>query len=58
MVKSLDDGVREYLGLPPYDDCSNFCCMDGFFLQSLYSMYGEDKVNECISKYRKMYKIY
>lgn len=52
MKKTLEDKVRQFLGIAPYDS-GDMCCGDGIFLYYLYREYGEEKVNEMLDKLKK-----
>ena len=45
---TIDDEVKKFLGVPPYDDYGNICKGDPIFYQSLCSIYGEKQVQEAI----------
>ena len=44
----IDDEVKKFLGVPPYDDSGNICKGDPIFYQSLCSIYGEKQVQEAM----------
>lgn len=45
---TIDDEVKKFLGIPPYDDSGNICKGDPIFYQSLCSIYGEKQVQKAI----------
>ena len=45
---TIDDEVKKFLGVPPYDDSGNICKGDPIFYQSLCSIYGEKQVQEAM----------
>lgn len=44
--KALDDDMRKYLGLPPYNDWSNLVVKDSYFYTSMIQRYGKDVVDQ------------
>lgn len=51
-MSNLENDVRKYLGLPPYNTMSNICYGDGHFLMSLYKTYGKLAVMNKIKELR------
>lgn len=49
---TIDDEVKKFLGVPPYDDSGNICKGDPIFYQSLCSIYGEKQVQKAIKTIR------
>ena len=45
---TIDDEVKKFLGVPPYDDSGNICKGDPIFYRSLCSIYGEKQVQKAI----------
>jgi hypothetical protein len=52
MKKTLEDKVRQFLGISPYDS-GDMCCGDGIFLYYLNQEYGKEEVNKMIIKLKK-----
>ena len=52
MKKTLEDKVRQFLGISPYDS-GDMCCGDGIFLYYLIQEYGKEEVNKMIIKLKK-----
>ena len=49
---TIDDEVKKFLGVPPYDDSGNICKADPIFYQSLCSIYGKIQVQKAIKTIR------
>lgn len=52
MKKTLEDKVRQFLGISPYD-AGDMCYGDGIFLYYLIQEYGKEEVNKMIIKLKK-----
>ena len=52
----LNDDLKKYLGLPPYDAFTNPAAYDGHYLSSLYGKYGKGLVIEALKKLSKQSK--
>ena len=52
MKKTLEDKVKQFLGIFPYDS-GDMCYGDGIFLYYLYREYGKEEVNKMIAKLKK-----
>ena len=51
----MDEDIKKFLGLPPYNNFCNIVQGDGFFYQSLCAKYGKEKVDEKIKNFSKTY---
>ena len=49
----LEDDLKKYLGLPPYDGFTNPVAYDGHYLNSLYDKYGKENVTEALNRFSK-----
>lgn len=49
----LNDDLKKYLGLPPYDMFTNPVVYDGHYLNFLYIKYGKEPVTEALKKLSK-----
>ena len=49
----LEDDLKKYLGLPPYDTFTNPVAYDIYYLNSLYIKYGKESVTETLKKLSK-----
>ena len=49
----LNDDLKKYLGLPPYDTFINPVAYDGHYLNSLYDKYGKELITEALKKLSK-----
>lgn len=49
----LEDDLKKYLGLPPYNTFTNPVAYDGHYLNSLYNKYGEDIVKKELASLSK-----
>lgn len=52
-MRNIVEDCKKYLGLAPYDTDSNIVRGDGFYYNSLCSMYGESQVQNTIKALRK-----
>lgn len=49
----LEDDLKKYLGLPPYNTFTNPVAYDIYYLNSLYIKYGKESVTETLKKLSK-----
>ena len=49
----LEDALKKYLALPPYNTFTNPAAYDGYYLNSLYIKYGKESVTETLKKLSK-----
>ena len=49
----MENDVKKFLGLPPYNNTTNIVVGDGFFLASLYRKYGREQINKTLKKLKK-----
>lgn len=49
----LNDDLKKYLGLPPYDTFTNPVVYDIYYLNSLYDKYGKELVTEALNRLSK-----
>lgn len=49
----LNDDLKKYLGLPPYNTFTNPVAYDGYYLNSLYIKYGRESVTETLNRLSK-----
>lgn len=49
----LEDDLKKYLCLPPYDTFTNPVAYDIYYLNSLYIKYGKESVAETLKKLSK-----
>lgn len=49
----LEDDLKKYLGLPPYNTFTNPAAYDIYYLNSLYIKYGRESVTETLKKLSK-----
>lgn len=49
----LEDDLKKYLCLPPYDTFTNPVAYDIYFLNSIYIKYGKENVTEALKKLSK-----
>lgn len=49
----LEDDLKKYLGLPPYDTFTNPVAYDGHYLNSLYGKYGKENVVKALNRFSK-----
>ena len=47
----LNDDLKKYLGLSPYDMFTNPVAYDGHYLNSLYGKYGKENVTEASNRF-------
>lgn len=52
-VMTIDDEVKKFLGLSPYDGSDNICKEDPIFYQSLCNIYGEKQVRNAIKAWNR-----
>ena len=50
MSNQLEIDCKKYLGLPPYNDNTNICYKDGYFIHSLFEKYGKDETLKYLNK--------
>lgn len=53
--KTMEEDIKKFLGLPPYNNCCNIVQNDGFYYMSLCAKYGKEKVDEKIKNFSKTY---
>ena len=49
----LEDDLKKYLALPPYNTFTNPVVYDGHYLNSLYGKYGKENVTEVLNRFSK-----
>lgn len=49
----LEDDLKKYLCLPPYDTFTNPVAYDIYYLNSLYIKYGKESITETLKKLSK-----
>lgn len=49
----LENDLKKYLGLPPYDTFTNPVAYDEYYLNSLYVKYGKENVTEVLNRISK-----
>lgn len=49
----LENDLKKYLGLPPYDTFTNPVAYDVYYLNSLYIKYGKENVTEALNRLSK-----
>lgn len=49
----LENDIKKYLGLPPYNTLTNPVVYSGYYLQCLYNKYGEDVVESLLIKHKQ-----
>ena len=49
----LNNDLKKYLGLPPYNTFTNPVAYDGHYLNSLYGKYGKELVTEALNRFSK-----
>ena len=49
----LEDDLKKYLALPPYNTFTNLVAYDAYYLNSLYIKYGRELVAEALKKLSK-----
>lgn len=49
----LEDDLKKYLALPPYNTVTNLVAYDAYYLNSLYIKYGRELVAEALKKLSK-----
>ena len=49
----LNDDLKKYLGLPPYNMFTNPVAYDGHYLNSLYDKYGKENVVKALNRFSK-----
>ena len=49
-MNNITEDCKKYLGITPYNQVSNVCLLDIYYLESLYSKYGREKVQEEIGR--------
>lgn len=49
----LEDDLKKYLALPPYNTFTNLVAYDAYYLNSLYIKYGRELVTEALKKLSK-----
>lgn len=49
----LEDDLKKYLGLPPYNTSTNFVVHDIYYLNSIYIKYGKELVTETLNRLSK-----
>lgn len=52
----LEDDLKKYLGLPPYNTFNNPVIYDIYYLNSIYIKYGRKNVTETLKKLSKQSK--
>ena len=52
-MKTCEDEVRAYLGMPPHDTWTNICYYDSFYLQDLKKRYGDEEVAETMRRLKQ-----
>ncbi len=52
----LEDDLKKYLGLPPYNTFTNPVVYDIYYLNSMYIKYGKELVTEAINRISKQNK--
>lgn len=52
----LENDLKKYLGLPPYDTFANPVVYDIYYLNSMYIKYGRENVTETLKKLSKQSK--
>ena len=52
----LEDDLKKYLGLPPYNTFTNPVAYDAYYLNSLYIKYGRELVAEALKKLSKQWE--
>ena len=50
---SMQDDLKKYLALPPYNTFTNPVAYDIYYLNSLYIKYGKESVTETLKKLSK-----
>ena len=49
----LEDDLKKYLGLPPYDGFTNPVAYDAYYLNSIYVKYGKENVIKALNRLSK-----
>ena len=49
----LEDDLKKYLALPPYNTFTNLVPYDAYYLNSIYVKYGRELVAEALKKLSK-----
>lgn len=49
----LENDLKKYLGLPPYNTFTNPVAYDGYYLNSLYIKYGRESVTKTLNRLSK-----
>lgn len=52
-MDTLEEKVKAYLGLPPYNTWSNYCVGDYWYLEFLRKEYGDKAVDIMLEKLRR-----
>ena len=49
----LEDDLKKYLGLPPYNTFTNLVAYDAYYLNSIYVKYGKENVAKALNRLSK-----
>ena len=49
----LEDDLKKYLGLPPYNTFTNPVAYDAYYLNSIYVKYGRENVAKALNRLSK-----
>lgn len=51
-MDTLEEKIKAYLGLPPYNTWSNYLVGDSWYIESLRKEYGDKNVDNILEKLR------